>query len=875
MKRSMLHTLAVRWALAALGAFACMPASAQIAIDEINPIRSSLHATNANGGSGGRIQSVAADPQDGNVYYAASEWGGLYKTVDRGRTWDRLDNFLATAAWRVAVQPGNSQVLVATALFDGRTDSRAGILRSGDGGLSWMRPVSATPPAGACADNRAVQELSGFGVAFDPAHPERVYAATNCGLAVSTDGGQNWRYLNPMGAGGARRLVDVIVHGGGIDVCGDIGHRRSTDGGTTWSGPTAAGNPLPGGVCSLAVSPHESGVLFATSGTAIFESDDGGGNWGGSYVNPARQGRIPFVMTNRTGTDSFDLWFGDVSLFRAACARPANGTGNRCPASGSWVNVSTGAHADAGRVAFDPRPPETRVVSPACNARCQADRRECAAEGLTRPATCTSRLRACLARCPATMVATSACPVLFSNDGGVYRNTRATHPACQTPAWDQPERTPRSLWLWNLSGAALSGAGQEEAYMLAQDNGAIGTRTAASTPPTWNHSECCDGFGSGAQPNQVVYSLGVYSPPPAVRLFRRGGGMSGGLLLPVASQPPGGIVSFNFGKSIAWVEGNVYVVLTGTGLQRTADITAGTVAWTRLGTLPAAGCSVSVSRSGGQLSFFVQSGNCDGSGSDRVFRYDGQVTGGAWAELTPPVIAAGQASRFALFAVDPNNRQSSIAAVVAGPDLQMMRSANGGTTWTRIPGLETRLTANGAFLMRSALGPTGFSPNLSGYAQPTLLAFSPLDGRTIVVGGYDSGLQLSLDRGATWTTLTDNSGGAANPVIPRPRTAHFEADGANGRLYIGTQGRGAWRVAYPLPSPPEAPTPCADDCSADRDSCLADAGTPGQPTAAQCAQSFARCVRACGTRGCRTGQKCCEPGGESCRICVPRAAQCP
>ena len=77
MKRSMLHTLAVRWALAALGAFACMPASAQIAIDEINPIRSSLHATNANGGSGGRIQSVAADPQDGNVYYAASEVDAL------------------------------------------------------------------------------------------------------------------------------------------------------------------------------------------------------------------------------------------------------------------------------------------------------------------------------------------------------------------------------------------------------------------------------------------------------------------------------------------------------------------------------------------------------------------------------------------------------------------------------------------------------------------------------------------------------------------------------------------------------------------------------------------------------------------------------
>lgn len=861
-------------ALAALGMLAAS-ASAQITIDEINPVRSSLHATNANGGSGGRVHSVTADPQDGNVYYAASEWGGLYKSTDRGRNWERLDGFLATAAWRVAVQPGNSRVLVATALFDGRTESRAGILRSSDGGLSWTRPASVTPPAGACADSRAMAELSGFGVAFDPARPERVYAATNCGLALSADGGQTWRYVNPMGAGGARRLVDVIVHPGGIDVCGDIGHRRSTDGGASWRGPTASGTPLPGGVCSLAVSPHESDVLFATSGTLIFESDDGGGSWSGSYANPARQGRIPFVATNRTGESSFDLWFGDVSLFRAACTLPAGGAGNRCPASGSWVNVSSGAHADAGRVAFDPQPPGKRVIAPACSARCQAARRECVATGQTRPATCTSRLRACEARCPATVVKATVCPVLFSNDGGVYRNTRSLHPACQTPAWDQPERTPRSLWLWNLSGAALGGAGQEEAYLLAQDNGAIGTRTAASTPPTWNHSECCDGFGSGASPDQVVYSLGVFNLPPAVRLYRRGGGMVGGLLLPVASQPPGGIVAFNFGRSIAWVERNVYVVLTGTGLQRTADITAGTVAWRRLGALPAAGCSVSVSRSGGQVSFFVQSGSCDGSGSDRVFRYDGQAAGGAWSEIAPPVIATGQTSRFALFAVDPGNRQSFIAAVVAGPDLQIMRSANGGTSWARIPGLETRLTANGAFLMRSALGPTGFSPNLSGYAQPTLLAISPLDGRTIVVGGYDSGLHLSLDRGATWTTLTDNSGDAANPVIPRPRTAHFEADGTTGRLYVGTQGRGAWRITYPLPSSPEAPTPCADDCAADRDACLADVGTPGRPTAAQCAQAYASCARACGTRGCRSSQKCCEPGGESCRRCVPRAASCP
>ena len=849
----------------------CLPAFpvlAAITVTEINPIQSSLHPTNANGGSGGRVQTVAADPHNSSVYYAASEWGGLYKSVDRGRNWDRLDGFLPTAAWAVAVHPTNSQIVVATALFDGRVNSLAGVLRSTDGGATWTRPASLTPPAGACIDARAERELSGFGVAFDRSHPDRVYAATNCGLAASTDAGANWTYINPGGTGGARTLFDVIVHGNGIvDVCGNIGHRRSTNAGGAWTGPSATGNPLPGGMCSLAVSPHEGSVVFATSGVSIFESDDAGGTWGGTYANPAQQGRIPFVATNRTGTASFDLWFGDVGLFRASCSRPASGVGNRCPASGTWTNVGAGAHADAGSLAFDPQPPAQKIVDPVCRSECVDERLECMSDshrpGGSRPSACATLFQRCVARCDVTLRPTTACPVLFSSDGGVYRNTNTSNPACQTPAWTQPDRTPRSLWLWNLSGARRTGAGQEELYMLAQDNGAIGSRTAATTPPSWNHSECCDGFGSGAQPNQVVYSLGVFNAPPGVRLFLRNGGMTGGALLPVASQPPGGIVSFNFGKSIAWVEGNVYVVLTGNGLQRTANITAATVAWTQLGNLPAAGCSVSVSRDSGQVSFFVQTGNCGGSGADRVFRYDGQAAGGVWNEIAAPVITTGVMPRFALFAVDPTNRQRFFAAVVSGTDLQMFRSTNGGTSWTRVPALETLMNGNGQFLTRTALGPTGFSPNLSGYAQPTLLAFSPLDGNTIVAGAYDAGVFLSRNGGATWSALTNNSGGTANPVIPRPRTAHFEVDGTVTRVfrvYIGTQGRGAWRIVY---DQERTSTSCAEECRADRDDCMADAGRPGNPTKAQCAQRFQGCVRACGSRGCSATQKCCEPGGDN------------
>ena len=116
------------------------------------------------------------------------------------------------------------------------------------------------------------------------------------------------------------------------------------------------------------------------------------------------------------------------------------------------------------------------------------------------------------------MVATTACPVLFSNDGGShFCNTRATHLACQTRL-DQLRSARRApLWLWEPSGAAGSGAGQEKPTCSAQDNGAIGTRTAASTPPTWNQRMLQ--FLAQRRPAQPGgYSLGARR---MVRLFRR------------------------------------------------------------------------------------------------------------------------------------------------------------------------------------------------------------------------------------------------------------------------------------------------------------------------------------------------------------------
>src|SRR5213083_10523 len=45
--------------------------------------------TDPNASSGGRVNSLASDPGNNQVFYAASEYGGLFKTINGGNLWFR------------------------------------------------------------------------------------------------------------------------------------------------------------------------------------------------------------------------------------------------------------------------------------------------------------------------------------------------------------------------------------------------------------------------------------------------------------------------------------------------------------------------------------------------------------------------------------------------------------------------------------------------------------------------------------------------------------------------------------------------------------------------------------------------------------------
>src|SRR5262245_1566807 len=105
-------------AIAVLGSFLFerQTLALSVTFKDINPDSSTLYTTDPDGSSGGRVNGLASIAGNNQVFYAASEWGGLFKTTDGGQTWSRLNKHLPVATWHVRVDPSNTNTVYATSL---------------------------------------------------------------------------------------------------------------------------------------------------------------------------------------------------------------------------------------------------------------------------------------------------------------------------------------------------------------------------------------------------------------------------------------------------------------------------------------------------------------------------------------------------------------------------------------------------------------------------------------------------------------------------------------------------------------------------------------------------------------------------------------
>jgi photosystem II stability/assembly factor-like uncharacterized protein len=260
----------------------------------------------------GRTKAAAGVPSKPNVFYIGAVNGGVWKTIDYGRTWTPLfDDQPTGSVGCIAVAPSNPDIVyVGSGEGLQRPDLSVGdgIYKSTDGGQTWAHL--------GLRDGQQIPQI-----AVDPRNPERLLVAVaghpygpneERGIFLSNDGGKTFEKVlyKDENTGGADVLIDpvhpAVVYaalwearqgpwengawngtGGGIF--------KSVDGGKTWQ---ALSKGLPQGIvqANLTISLSDPNRLMSAvaseSGVSLFRSDDGGESWFVATTDTRPAGRI-------------------------------------------------------------------------------------------------------------------------------------------------------------------------------------------------------------------------------------------------------------------------------------------------------------------------------------------------------------------------------------------------------------------------------------------------------------------------------------------------------------------------------------------------------------------------------------------------------
>ena len=378
----------------------------------------------------GVVDFFVFDPRDANTMYAHAT--ALWRSTDGGEHWNLVypspssvkgvkmnsdhadEQILADpdplgAISALAVDPANSKILYAAA---GAKESPA-LFVSRDFGKSWQKQVGLPDvprriwvDPGSAADSRtlflagahaitvakaadvhslplptAFTDLSlGFGSGPQPT----LYATSEQGTFVSSDGGATWRKCELPGSGAKMRAIATSLHHPetayvsydhlALDGKTWIGVAKTTNSGGDWQlvwreseaaaqnvhdawiterfGPGWGENPL-----NLTVAEQDANLAYATDLGRTMRTTDGGATWAALYsrkVNDAGWTTRGLDVTNSYGIhfDPFDakrqfITYTDIGLFRSADGG-VSWTSSTAGVPRDWLNTTYW-------IAFDPK----------------------------------------------------------------------------------------------------------------------------------------------------------------------------------------------------------------------------------------------------------------------------------------------------------------------------------------------------------------------------------------------------------------------------------------------------------------------------------------------------------------------------------------
>lgn len=712
----------------------------------------------------GRTRVLLIHPAQPERMYAASTTGGIFRTLDGGRNWEPVADFLASLGiGAMAFDPSNPDILYAGTGFwynsisqsnvHGSAPRGAGIYRSADGGVNWT-----LLPAPEGNHFRFINQ-----VVVSPRDSNRLYAATWTGIWTSSDGGSTWASsLEPRGStSGCQSLV--LRPGAQTDylfaACGfyanepAVGIYRNVDAANPSASWQLVHQPAGMSNTSLAIAPSNPSVIYALSASndtskpnflngllGVYRSSSDGdpGSWETRVNNENRTPINTSLLSNNQGyfrdvcfglqrqysnqgwihntiavdpLDAERVFVGGIDIYRSDNGGASWGLASFWQAA----DGPQGAHADLLSFTF---PPEY--------------------DG-------------------------GANQTLYAvTDGGVYRTRNARAPVAAGTRGGCPPYQNQVVWepLHNghISTQFYSGAvypGGAAFLGGTQDNG---TLLGTSAKPAWEKMFGGDGTTLGVDPtdaNLIYVSTPGFSLARSVnagKTFDSGvRGISDGFLFlpPLAMDPVNPARMYTGGRTL-W---------------RTVDraqvwAAASAPLQTQQGRVSAIGISaVDPNRIiyGTESGFLFRNARAKETVGDSLPDFStrprsGYVSGIAWDPVDPNIV----------YAVYSTYKTSA-------SDHHVYRSTDAGFTWRGIDGDEL----------------TG----LPGIPVLSILV-DPMN-RDRILLGTDLGVFLSLDAGATW--LRDRNP-FANVVTEK---LVLNRDAGVMSLYAFTYGRGVWRTILP------------------------------------------------------------------------------
>lgn len=737
----------------------------------------------ADAANGGRVRSIAVNPVDVNNAIIATEFGGMWRTYNAGKTWFRI--YSLPAVYVTDVEYGaDGKTVVATVFRDNQTQNGGGIYVSHTNGDFWSRPPTGIVPM----NNWYGLLASAYSVSHAPDEPGLWYVGTVYGIAVSHDNGATWAHtdlnLSPgVPTSGAHSVL--AFPGGSVLAMTNRGVFRSDDRGSTWRvivvddftayAPTDDGNVGQGGNKMDRVPDKPWAFLFKEYHHTPDDPRKGGGQLWFYELDtdtktllelPQGNSRGPFVRVSRDllNFGGYRVWMGEgwdgyyVNRRSAADFRGllSNATWD------DWVSfiAEAGIHADMGDLGLD-------------------------RDGF---------------------------PAYLGSDGGIFK------PRPQANWWEiggahkwmsaaAPGSGFNSLQISDLGGTNFhlaDGSVRTSLYITTQDNSLY---VSLDGGQTWKVGDLGEGFGIEVRPDAsagesaqvafvsinggILFSDADFTHTRAVPNVDENGNALDSMERPFfVSQQGNGPSNWVRLRNLApnAIRQAYYSNDSGATWHQFATInfastgelrTVGTVSWlpvflggtARVGLLP---LNTSIAPGGAPPIY---------DDSDAVSLPGNGSIGRRFTEW----------DTHAVYGVHATNWAYLIAPDIAANDMKY--TYDGGKTWRTSAGLTAEVLKGGALMM------WGGKPDLM---EVTEIAFDPYQPGRILVGTRDAGIVCTADDGRTWRTVYDSD--KINYI-----TAFFFQP--SGSVYISSYGHGLWQMnaakgcpktySFPWDQPPD------------------------------------------------------------------------